>query len=167
MSKTVCDLVAGSGLAFTDRGGALRPLAIPPDAEPASDVPVALSGDVVVTVSPAGLLAGVLGRVARAVAGRTHLSLDHFSDIYLATDAIAAFADSTASAAAITFALAAGPNRLELTVGPFSDGNGERLLQDGLSQIAGDFSLEAVDGYEFLRFVVDERRGPRRESPGR
>lgn len=154
-------------MAFTDRGADIRPLEHRLGADPAAGVPVQLSGDVVVTLWPVGMLAGVLGRVARAAAVRTHLSLDRFSDIYLVTDAIAAFAQSAASSADITFAIAAGYKRLELTVGPFRAGNGSRLLNDGLfsqagsplALLVGEFAVESVTGFELLRVVVDERTG--------
>ncbi|MDQ6776074.1 MAG: ATP-binding protein [Actinomycetota bacterium] len=150
-------------MAFSSRRGVGTPLERPPDADPADDAPVELSGDVVVTVWPVGLLAGVLGRVSRAVAARTHLSLDRFSDLYLVTDAIAAAAESAASADGITFALAAGHKRLELSVGPFRAGHGGRLLQDGLPQVVAEFTLEPSGGAEVVRLVVEERR----DSPAR
>ena len=58
-----------------------------------------LSGDAVVSLSPISLLAGVLGRVARALAARARFSLDRFSDVYLVTDAIAAHAGRAAKGA--------------------------------------------------------------------
>jgi serine/threonine-protein kinase RsbW len=131
------------------------------DARALEPAPVELSGDVVVTVWPVGLLAGVLGRITRAVAARTHLSLDRFSDIYLVTDAIAAFAVSAASAPGVTFAVTGSHKRLELVVGPFRAGNDELQIGDGLldrSSALSEFALESVDGYELLRVVVEERR---------
>ncbi|MDQ6804487.1 MAG: ATP-binding protein [Actinomycetota bacterium] len=153
-------------MTFTDGAAAIRRLERRPGSESPSGVPVELSGDVVVTVWPVGLLAGVLGRLARAVAARTHLSLDRFSDLYLLTDAIAAFAQSAAAAAGMTFALEGSHKRLELTVGPFRAGHGERLLRDGLlgqngAPVLGELTLEPVDGFEVLRVVVEERRGAR------
>jgi anti-sigma regulatory factor (Ser/Thr protein kinase) len=144
-------------MVFSGRPAPAAPLERRADGGSASDVPLDLSGDVVVTVWPAGLLAGVLGRVARAVAGRTHLSLDRFSDIYLATDAIAAFAESAASASAVTFAVTAAHKRLELAVGPFPAGDGARLLQDLLPAFVGDCTVEPVNGSEVLRLVLEER----------
>jgi serine/threonine-protein kinase RsbW len=134
--------------------------------ETSTPAPAQLSGDVVVSVWPVGLLGGVLGRVTRAVAGRTHLSLDRFSDIYLLTDAIAAVAESAAGAPGIAFAVAAGHRRLELMVGPFPAGAAERLLAEGvtegqgrrLASTLGELAVEPVDGYYVLRAVVEERR---------
>jgi anti-sigma regulatory factor (Ser/Thr protein kinase) len=148
-------------MAFTGPGGATTALPEPREDGPASDAPAELSGDVVVTVTPVGLLAGVLGRVVRAVAARTHLSLDRFSDIYLVTDAIAAFAEPAASAAGVTFAVVADNRRLEFTVGPFRAGQGRRLLEDGLPKLVGEFTLEPRGDSEFLRVVVEERRDVR------
>jgi serine/threonine-protein kinase RsbW len=136
----------------------------------ADGVPVHLSGDVVVTVSPAELLAGVLGRVTRAVSARTHLSLDRFSDIYLVADTVAALAQSAAVNAAITFAVTGAHKRLELTVGPFRAANGSRLLEEGalrspggspLAPVVDELAFEPVGDYELLRVVIQERREPR------
>jgi serine/threonine-protein kinase RsbW len=154
-------------MAFTGRGAPIRPLERPVDADAATGVPVQLSGDLVVTVWPVGLLPGVLGRMTRAVAGRTHLSLDRFADIYLVTDAIAALAESAASAAGMSFAVAARDRRLELTVGPFAPGKGAQLLehlstQTGPSPLVGDSAVEAVNGFELVRVVMEDRREPRR-----
>ena len=150
---------------FTGRGAPIRPLGRPLDADRATHVPVQLSGDVVVRVCPVGLLPGVLGRVTRAVAARTHISLDRFSDIYLVTDAIAALAPSVAGGGGISFSVAAADKRLELTVGPFGARDGARLLEERLSQraesslalSAGEIAVEPVDGFELLRVVVEDR----------
>ena len=48
--------------------------------------------EVVVSLSPVGLLTGVLGRLARTLAATAHFSLDRFSDVYLVTDTLAAHA---------------------------------------------------------------------------
>ena len=86
-----------------------------------------LSGDAVVSLSPISLLAGVLGRVARALAARARFSLDRFSDVYLVTDAIAAHAGRAAKGARLSFAISTAAQRLELTIGPFVDGSGGQL----------------------------------------
>lgn len=153
-------------MAFTGRGSAIRPLESSQNGAPATGLPVHLDGDVVVTVWPVALLAGVLGRVARAVAARTQLPIDRFSDIYLVADAIAAFAQSAASATEITFAVTGGERRVELTVGPFPAGDGARLLDGGLSSQLGSpialgvgaLALEGGTDVELVRAVVEERR---------
>lgn len=153
-------------MAFNDRGRSIRPLDSSHDGAPVAGLPVHLDGDIVVTVWPVALLAGVLGRVARAVASRTQLSLDRFSDIYLVADAIAAFARSTAGATEVTFAVTGGDRRVELTVGPFPPGDGARLLESGPSSqpgspialLAGALSLERVNDFELLRVVIEDRR---------
>jgi serine/threonine-protein kinase RsbW len=139
----------------------------PPSTAAAAGVPPRLSGDVVVTVWPVGMLAGVLGRVSRVVAARTHLSLDRFPDIDLVTDAVGALAESAASGSGITFAVAGAHKRLELTVGPFRAGVGARLLDEGaitragsaLAPLVGELAFEPVDGSDVLRVVVEESRG--------
>jgi len=159
-------------MVFTGRGAAIKPPSRPAESGEATDLSARLSGDVIVTLS-AGLLSGVLGRVARAVAAGTHFSLDRFSDVYLVTDAIASFAETAASGAAITFAAAAGNRRLELTLGPFRAGRCERLRDEGLSNRPGsplallvdELAVDRVDGFEMLRVVVvEDRDGSRVES---
>lgn len=155
---------------FARRGAAIPTFPGAAEADVAAGVPVPLSGDVTVSVWPVRLLGGVLGRVSRAVAGRTHLSLDRFADLYLLTDAIAALAESEAGAAGIAFAVATAHRRLELTVGPFRAGNGARMLEEvlvdgdgsALSPSLGELTVEPAGGYELVRVVVDDRRDSRK-----
>jgi serine/threonine-protein kinase RsbW len=128
-----------------------------------------LTGDAVVSLSPIGLLAGVLGRVARALAARARFSLDRFSDVYLVTDAIAAHSAAAASGPRIGFAITAGGRRLELTVGPFRLGTGRELrgraeLDDArspLELLSDELNIEPAGGIELLRvLMVDHRRWP-------
>jgi hypothetical protein len=100
------------------------------------------------------------------VAARTHLSLDRFSDLYLVSDAIAAFLQSAAGTSPIVFAVAGGDRRLELTVGPFPPGEGARLIESGLSDGHGspialrvaELAVELAEDSEVLRVVIDDRR---------
>ncbi|HWF36314.1 MAG TPA: ATP-binding protein [Solirubrobacteraceae bacterium] len=152
-------------MSFAGRAAAIRTHARSPDGERPSAVPVTLSGDVVVTVSPVAVLAGILGRVTRAVAARTHLSVDRFSDIRLLTDAIAAFAITAAGGAAVTFAVTGSHKRVELTLGPFRAGAGAALTEAGRLGASGspfpaalsEFVVEPLGGSELLRVVVEER----------
>jgi serine/threonine-protein kinase RsbW len=153
-------------MAFNGRGSAIRPLEPSQNDAPGTGLPVHLDGDVVVTVWPVALLAGVLGRVARTVAARTQLSVDRFSDIYVVADAIAAFAQSAASVTEITFAVTGAQRRVELTVGPFPAGDGARLLDGGLSSRPGSpvalgvgaLPVEGVNDFELVRVIIEERR---------
>jgi anti-sigma regulatory factor (Ser/Thr protein kinase) len=128
-----------------------------------------LTGDAVVSVSPVGLLSGVLGRLSRALAASARFSLDRFSDVYLVTDAIAALGADAASGPRIGFAIRAGGRRLELIVGPFREGSGERLraetgADDGrspLSMLTDELETERLGDAELLRLVmIDHRRWP-------
>jgi serine/threonine-protein kinase RsbW len=153
-------------MSFTRRDAAARVLSGVDEADLATGVPVRLSGDVVVTVWPVGLLAAELGRVARAVAARTHLSLDRFSDIYLVADTVAGLAQSAAGAAGIAFSVTAAHKRVELVVGPFRAGEGARRIESILTSAGGtplvdELAFVPVDGHELVRVVVQERR----ESP--
>jgi serine/threonine-protein kinase RsbW len=138
---------------------------------PAPDDGVAdrLTGDAVVSVSPVGLLSGVLGRLSRALAANARFSLDRFSDVYLVTDAIAAHGAVAASGPRIGFAIRAGGRRLELTVGPFRAGSGEQLRtaadSDGgrspLSMLTDELDIVRLGDAEMVRLVmIDHRRWP-------
>jgi len=129
-----------------------------------------LSGDAVVSLSPISLLAGVLGRVARALAARARFSLDRFSDVYLITDAIAAHAGRSASGERMSFAISTGAQRLELTIGPFVDGSGAQLRHQApdysaasaLTMLSDELEVRSLfqAGGELLFVVmVDRPRG--------
>ena len=87
--------------------------------------------------------AGVLGRVARALAARARFSLDRFSDVYLVTDAIAAHAGRAAKGARLSFAISTDAQRLELTIGPFVDGSGGQLSHQAPDYSAASALAEA------------------------
>jgi serine/threonine-protein kinase RsbW len=127
-----------------------------------------LSGDAVVSLSPISLLAGVLGRVARALAARARFSLDRFSDVYLVTDAIAAHAGRAADGPRLSFAISTDTQRLELTIGPFAAGSGDQLSHQApdysaasaLTMLSDELEVRRHDGGEVLYVVmVDRRRG--------
>ncbi len=131
---------------------------------PEASVP--LAGDIVATLSPVTLLPGVLGRVARAQAAGARFSLDRFSDLYLVTDALAAHALGAAHSNRISFAIAASPRRLELTVGPFRSGTGARLIAEEstrrhpppLGVLADELAVEPAGDAELLRLVLIDHR---------
>ncbi len=133
-----------------------------------------LSGDAVVSLSPVSLLAGVLGRVARALAARARFSLDRFSDVYLVTDAIAAHAGRAAKTARLSFAISTDAQRMELTIGPFVDGSGGQLSKrapeysaaSALTMLSDELEVRPADDGEVLYVVmVDRRRSGSASSP--
>ena len=125
-----------------------------------------LSGEAVVSLSPISLLAGVLGRVARALAARARFSLDRFSDVYLVTDAIAAHAARCAKGARMSFAISTGAQRLELAIGPFVDGSGGQLRHQApdysaasaLTMLSDELDVRRVEDGEVLHVVMLDRR---------
>jgi serine/threonine-protein kinase RsbW len=127
-----------------------------------------LAGDAVVSLSPVSLLAGVLGRVARALAARARFSLDRFSDAYLVTDAIAAHAGRAAEGPRMLFAISTDVRRLELTIGPFVEGSGRHLSRtapdysaaSALTMLSDELEVRPVDGGEVLYVVMVDRRRP-------
>jgi serine/threonine-protein kinase RsbW len=153
-------------MAFTGRRG-IRDLEPGAGSEAAEPVAVELSGDAIATLSPVGLLAGVLARVATALAARARFSLDRFCDVYLVTDAVAAYAAPAAVGDRLGFAVAAHDHRLELTVGPFRAGSGVELRKDdgfgqlgsALSALAVELDVEPVGPAELWRLVVYDGDG--------
>jgi anti-sigma regulatory factor (Ser/Thr protein kinase) len=125
-----------------------------------------LAGDAVVSLSPISLLAGVLGRVARALAARARFSLDRFSDVYLVTDAIAAHAGRSAEGARMSFAISTDTQRLELTIGPFTAGSGDQLSHQAadysaasaLTMLSDELDVRSEQGGEILHVVMVDRR---------
>jgi serine/threonine-protein kinase RsbW len=163
-------------MAFTSWQG-MRTLERPACGEPGEPVALDLSGeelaltlagDAIATLSHAGLLPGVLARVAAALAARANFSLDRFCDVYLVTDAVAAHAAASSVGEHLAFAVAARDHRLELTVGPFRTGSGFELgAEEGLGQLGSALTLLAVElevepvvGAEMWHLVVLDRDGP-------
>jgi serine/threonine-protein kinase RsbW len=120
--------------------------------------------ELVLSFSPVGMLAGVLGRLARTLAATAHFSLDRFSDVYLITDALAAHAARHAQGERIGARMSASDRRLELTLGPFTAGAGAELQANGSDRVGAPLSLAdevqtvpCGDG-EAVRIVVIDRR---------
>jgi anti-sigma regulatory factor (Ser/Thr protein kinase) len=127
-----------------------------------------LSGDAVVSLSPVNVLAGVLGRLARALAARARFSLDRFSDVYLVTDALAAHATGAADGSRIAFGLETGERRLELTIGPFREGASGPLRHPHTAQqgdsalvlLSDELEIRKANGGEVLHLVMIDQRRP-------
>ena len=116
------------------------------------------SGDeVTVSVSPVALLPSVLGRVARTVAATAHFSLDRFSDVYLITDALSAYAGHAAAGDRITARLTASERRLWLSLGPFRRGTGSLLearAPSPLSMLADELTVSQWGADDAVELVV-------------
>ncbi|HEX8974891.1 MAG TPA: ATP-binding protein [Solirubrobacteraceae bacterium] len=133
----------------------------------APDTPWERAGDdeIVVSLSPVGLLPGVLGRLARTLAATAHFSLDRFSDVYLVTDTLAAHAGRTAAGARVHARLAAGERRLELTVGPFQAGASQPLrapageaVPSPLALLSDEVTIQPDGEGELVHVVVIDHR---------
>ena len=131
------------------------------------DFAALLSGDAVASVSPPPVVGAVLGRLARALAATAHFSLDRFSDVYLVTDALADEVGELSVDGRLSFALATGAKRLELTVGPLRPGSGTRLRSvprehgrpSPLELLSDELGTQAVNGEsELLRLVMLDTR---------
>ncbi|HEY5316422.1 MAG TPA: ATP-binding protein [Solirubrobacteraceae bacterium] len=152
-------------MAFTDRSG-IRSLERRSGTRTDEQVAVELAGDAIATLSP-GLLAGVLARVATALAARARFSLDRFCDVYLVADAVAAHAEPAAIDERLSFAITARDRRLELTVGPFRAGSGAAFrseeglgrLGSALTLLSVELAVEPVSEAEVWRLVVLDGNG--------
>jgi serine/threonine-protein kinase RsbW len=132
-----------------------------------------LQGEILVTLAPVSLLAGVMGRVARALAAGARFSFDRFSDIYLIADAIAAHAERFAAVPWIGFALDASDGNLELRVGPMRTGSGARLEREAgpgrrspLGMLVDQLVIERGEDSETLLVVLADRRPEASDEQG-
>jgi serine/threonine-protein kinase RsbW len=153
-------------MSFT-RGGAGLQLADGTLGASAESERVELLGEIVLSVSPVGILAAVFGRLTRAVAAGKHFSIDRFSDLYPIADAIAAHAQQAAAdGRPITVSINSENRRLELALAPFEAGSGSRLESAGdgepgrspLAGLADELEVEPINGDELLRVLVLDRR---------
>ena len=124
-----------------------------------------LAGDVVVTLLPSELMAGVLEPISSALAARARFSLEHFSDVYLVTRAVAAHVLSAASSGRVSFAVSAGEHQLDLTIGPLRAGAGE-ALRPQIAAAAEELATEPLDGSELLRVMMRDGHRISRAVPG-
>ncbi len=148
----------GGGIQRVASGGVIEP---PATTAPLPAPAPELNGDVVVTLSPVGLLGEVLGRLTRAVAAGAHFSMDRFSDLYPITDALAAFAERSAAGPTITFAIVGRPRQIQLTVGPLAAGTARALPSDGgspLSCLVDELAAEPAGTAELLAATIVDRR---------
>jgi hypothetical protein len=131
---------------------------------------IELSGEVVATVTPVGLLSRVLGRAARATAARAHFTVDRFADLTLITDALGEFAAQSHDGEPVGFSILSAPRRLELAIGPLRTGSGAGLPESAggaepgatLERLADDVRIEKAEAHELLRVVFADRS---REQP--
>lgn len=124
-----------------------------------------LAGEAVVSVSPVSFVGEVLGRLARALAARARFSLDRFSDIYLVTDTLAAYADRSASRPRLGFGISTDDRRLDFTVGPFRKGTTAQLRAaaprrrpgSALELLSDELEITSANGGEALHLVMIDR----------
>jgi anti-sigma regulatory factor (Ser/Thr protein kinase) len=131
---------------------------------------IELSGDVVVTVSPVSLMTPVLGRLARSLAASARFSFDRFSDVYLVADTIGAHAQRAVSGEQVSFSLVSTGKRLELRMGPFTEGSGAQFQRTAaskahdspLAMLADEIAVDRDGVAETLHVVL---RDPGGRSP--
>jgi anti-sigma regulatory factor (Ser/Thr protein kinase) len=119
---------------------------------------VELAGDVILMVSPVGLLGPILGRLGRTLAPSAGFSLERCYDVYLLADVLAAHAEREAQAASISVALGARDRSLEFALSPLRVGASGRLeglsspqAADAVTWLTEGAGLSAPDAYETLR----------------
>jgi serine/threonine-protein kinase RsbW len=156
---------------FTARRRGMPAIASRADLAPDDDWISRLPGDTVISLSPVSLVNGVLGRVTRALAARARFSLDRFSDVYLATDAIATHVIGAASGDRIGFGVGVQTRHLEITIGPFRSGAtaalaglAPRRARSALALLADELEVVTANGVESLRVVIDDHTRPARAS---
>lgn len=117
-----------------------------------------LTGDVVLTVAPVGLLAPVLGRISRSLAPSAGFSLQRCSDMYLLSDALGAHAERAAESTSISVALGAHDRRMEFALAPLRMGASAHLTQPRaeLAALTEDVAFVARDGHETLRVSMHD-----------
>lgn len=87
------------------------------------------------TVRRADLAEAVLERLVLALAARVDLPLDRIADAQIVTEALIATASHNSSNGALCIDLAAGPEGVDLSVGPLPTGGAARVVAE--SEVAG------------------------------
>jgi serine/threonine-protein kinase RsbW len=116
-----------------------------------------------ITASDAVLLPGVLSRAVSAFAVRRELTVDRVSDAMLLAEAVSDFSVEAFASEQPAFALSDGDGGIEMTVGPLTEGGGERL-RAGLAlpetagtveRLADSVAVEERDDGEYVAFRID------------
>lgn len=125
----------------------------------------AVSGSVVLTVSPVQLLAPILGRLGRALAPAAGFSAEGCSNVYLVTDALGAHAEHAAQDPSISVALAASDRRMEFALAPLRSGMSSRLGRKASSRpraplawLTDELTVDDTDGYDTLLVAMRDHR---------
>jgi serine/threonine-protein kinase RsbW len=125
----------------------------------------AVSGNVMLSVSPVQLLAPVLGRLGRALAPAAGFSAARCADVYLVTDALGAHAEYAAQDATISVALGASDRRIEFALAPLCARMSSRLTrgvahspQLPLGWLIDEVGVDHTDRYDTLVVAMRERR---------
>jgi serine/threonine-protein kinase RsbW len=125
---------------------------------------IALSGDVIATVSPISLLPGVLGRLARALAAQARFSVERLSDIHVLVESLTAHAQRWASNGRIRFALGCETRRLNFRLGPLRQSPSAVTgltctdsLRPRLSELVDEVEFEPPPEAEVLSLTFTER----------
>jgi serine/threonine-protein kinase RsbW len=140
-----------------------------------------VEGDVVLWCQPVSVLRYVLGRLARALASRSHFTLKGAESLFAINDAIASYAE-WAGDGHVTVAITAGTRRLTFEGGPFLyDIDAERPLsreaaqtpelaseatavrRRGLAELVDEVSFVPEDGHGRLRVLVRDSGRPGEE----
>lgn len=126
-------------------------------------IPLSMPGDLVATVSPVSLLAGVLERIARALAAQARFSVERFSDVHLVVDSLVGHAQRFAAHGLVSVAVGTEPRRLSLRIGPLRKRGGApstRLGSAGplLRRLVDVLEVEPVDDSEVLHLTLSDSR---------
>lgn len=127
--------------------------------------PLALSGDAVLWLQPASLLAPVLGRILRAYGAVSSFTADRADELPAVGHALSDFAAVAGDGHAVGVAIAATSRRLGLVSGPYPKaGGGEQVRSRArLEQLVEEFDVLPRDGQTTLSFTVSDLAA----APGR
>lgn len=168
-------LIAALSSSFEIRGGADRgteirmhlPLQARQDvAAPASTFAVAAGDATRIRVGPPEIVGPVLSRALSALVARQDVGVDRLSDTMLLSDAISARAPEGFTDGHVALSIAELPDRIQVKVGPMTDGGAERLRQSfdlpevggSLAALTEELRIEHGEEGEFLVVVISSAR---------
>jgi serine/threonine-protein kinase RsbW len=111
--------------------------------EPVTIEPGQLADTVEVVMAPLAVARGVLPRLLRVMAARTHFSIDRHADLQRVSSVVLADASSWAPFGGVQACLVTGPDSLELAIGPIARDHAA-LLADAACEIEPELHTSMV-----------------------
>jgi anti-sigma regulatory factor (Ser/Thr protein kinase) len=111
--------------------------------EPATIDPGQLADTIEVVMAPLAVARGVLPRLLRVMAARANFSIDRHADVQRVSSVVLEDASSWAPSEGVLACLVAGPDSLELAIGPIA-GDDAALLADAAREIEPELQTSMV-----------------------